>query len=92
MRALRTILTIVMDILIAVAIALTVRIVVLFFGQIAIQPWARSVIHFTQLLVIPFGMPPVKTPYHGVFDVNAALTIIALLAVEWVLSVVRARD
>lgn len=91
-KPVRSILTVVMDILVAVAIALTVRLIVVFFGQLSSQPWAEAVINFTSLLVIPFGVDAIKTPYGGYFDVNAALTIVVVLIIEWVLSVIRARD
>jgi uncharacterized protein YggT (Ycf19 family) len=87
----RTLITIVMDILVVIAIALTVRLVVLFFGQLAAQGWAQTVIALTKPLVIPFGVSAIKTPYGGVFDVNAALTVVVVLGIEWLLSGVRAR-
>lgn len=87
----RSLLTIVMNVLVIVAIVLTVRLVVLFFGQLASQDWAKTFQAFTDLLVIPFGLEPIKTPYGGVFDINAALTILVLLLAEWVLSTVRGR-
>ncbi len=87
----RTILTIVMDVLVIIAIADTLRIVVEFFGQLAAQRWGELVIAFTNPVVIDFGVEAIKTPYGGVFDVNAALTVVALLVAEWVLSVVRSR-
>jgi hypothetical protein len=80
-----------MNILIVVAIALTVRLVVVFFGQLAAQGWGETVVALTNPVVIPFGVDAIKTPYGGVFEVNAALTIVALLAIEWILSGVRSR-
>lgn len=91
-KPVRSILTIVMDLLVAVAIALTVRLIVVFFGQLASQAWAEAVVNFTALFVIPFGIDTIKTPYGGYFDVSAALTIVVVLVIEWVLSVIRARD
>ena len=88
----RTLLTVVMNVLVFVAIALTVRLVVMFFGQIASMDWAKAVVSVTNLLVIPFGIEPIKTPYGGVFDANAALTILVVLVAEWVLSLARGRD
>lgn len=90
-KPVRSILTVLMDVLVAVAIALTVRLIVVFFGQIAAQSWAAPVTTFTNLVVIPFGVGDIKTPYGGYFDVNAALTIVTALVLEWVLSVVRSR-
>lgn len=88
----RTLLTVVMNVLILVAILLTVRLVVMFFGQIASLEWAKTYVSVTNLLVIPFGIEAIKTPYGGVFDANAALTILLLLVVEWVLSLARGRS
>ncbi len=88
----RTLLTVVMNLLVFVAIALTVRLVVMFFGQIASLDWAKAVVSVTNLLVIPFGVESIKTPYGGVFDANAALTILVVLVAEWVLSLARGRN
>lgn len=90
-KPLRTVFTIIMDILVVVAIALTVRLVVMFFGQLAAQTWGEAVVALTNPLILPFGVDAIKTPYGGAFDVNAALTIVVLLAAEWLLSVVRSR-
>ena len=82
---------IVMDILIACAIAVTLRLGVEFFGQLAAQSWGKAIIAFTEPLVIPFGFSDIKTPYGGVFDVEAAATIGVFLIAEWVLSGIRNR-
>ncbi len=87
----RTIITIIMDVLVVIAVALTARLVVVFFGQLSAQAWAQSVIAITAPLVIPFGVDPIKTPYGGFFEVTTALTIVVVLAVEWLLSGIRAR-
>ena len=88
----RTLITVVMNILVFVAILLTIRLVVMFFGSIASMQWAESFVAITDLVVIPFGAEPIKTPYGGVFDVNAAITVVALLLAEWVLSLARSRS
>jgi uncharacterized membrane protein (DUF2068 family) len=90
-KPLRTVLTIVMDVLVAVAIALTVRLVIEFFGQLASQSWAEAIIALTNPLVLPLGVDDIKTPYGGVFDVEAAISIVVYLVAEWLLSVVRSR-
>lgn len=90
-RPLRTTLTIVMDVLIALAIVETVRLVILFFGRFAATGWGKAVIALTNPLTIPFGFEPIKTPYGGVFSINAVLTIVVLLLAEWILSVIRSR-
>lgn len=90
-RPARTFVTVVMDVLVVLAIALTIALVVAFFGQLAAQSWGHTVLALTKPLVIPFGVSPIKTPYGGVFSVNAALTIVVLLGLEWVLSGIRSR-
>jgi hypothetical protein len=90
-RPLRTALTIAMDVLIALAIVETVRLVVLFFGRFTAAGWGKAIIALTNPLTIPFGVDPIKTPYGGVFAVDVVLTIVVLLLAEWVLSVVRSR-
>jgi hypothetical protein len=81
-----------MNILIIVAVLDTARIVILFFGAIAAQSWAQAIISVTDFLVIPFGVAAIKTPYGGVFDVDAAITIAVLILVEWGLSIARNRS
>lgn len=87
----RTITTFIMNILIAIAIVLTARLVVEFFGQLAAQQWGKTLVALSSALVIPFGIEGIKTPYGGVFDVNAALTVLVVLGAEWLLSGVRSR-
>lgn len=87
----RTVITLIMNVLIAIAIALTARLVVEFFGQLAAQQWGKAIVALTDPLIIPFGIDGIKTPYGGVFDVNAALMIGLVLAAEWLLSGMRSR-
>ena len=90
-QAIRTVLTVAINVLIVCAIALCVRQAIVFSAQIASQPWAQAFNALTKHLVIPFGLQKIKTPYGGVFDVNNAVTIVALLLAEWGLTVVRDR-
>ncbi|MDR3687049.1 MAG: hypothetical protein P4L93_08860 [Coriobacteriia bacterium] len=90
-RAARTVLTVVVDILIAFAIALAIRQFLVFSGRIAHQGWAEAFNAITAKLVIPFGRADIKTPYGGVFDVDNALTVVVFVVAEWVLSSVRDR-
>lgn len=87
----RTVLSIVMDLIIVAAVAETVRMVVAFFGQLASQEWGKTIISLTDLITLPLGLDAIKTPYGGVFDVNGALTIVVFLLIEWALSSVRYR-
>jgi hypothetical protein len=90
-RPARLIVTILMDVLIVCAVAVTLRLGVRFFGQLAAQSWGKTVIAFTSPLVFPFGLHAIKTPYGGIFDVNAAVMVAVYLVVEWVLSGIRSR-
>lgn len=90
-KPLRTVLTIVMDILVAVAIAVTIRLVIDFFGQLSSQVWGKAISALTQPLIVPLGIEAIKTPYGGVFNVNAAFSVVLFLLAEWLLSVVRSR-
>lgn len=88
-KPVRTLITVFMDILVVVAIALTLRLVVGFFGVMAQQEWGKTLLDVTRFLVVPFGIESIETPYGGVFDVNATLTIVVLLFGEWLLSMLR---
>ncbi len=90
-KPVRKVLTIIMDVFVAVAIALTLRLVIEFFGQLSAQSWGEATIALTNPLTIPLGIDPIKTPYGGFFDVNAAFSVVLILVGEWVLSVVRSR-
>jgi len=87
----RTIVTLLMNVLIAIAIVLTARLVVEFFGQLAAQQWGKALVALSNPLLIPFGVDGIKTPYGGVFDVNAAIMIVLVLGAEWLLSGIRSR-
>jgi uncharacterized protein YggT (Ycf19 family) len=89
-QAIRTTLTITMNVLIAVAVVMAARMVVEFFGVLATQPWGEALIALTDPLVVPIA-EPIKTPYGGVFSLGAAATITLLVVAEWVLSIVRTR-
>ena len=85
----RTLITLLMDFLVVVAVVLVAHMVIVFFGQLAGQAWAKGIVALTSKAVIPFGVASIKTPYRGVFDVNAAGTVFVLLGIEWVLGGVR---
>jgi len=90
-RVVRGVLSICVNILLVVAVFLAIRIVVVFFGQLASQGWSQAVVSVTNYAVIPAGFGNIKTPYGGSFDVNAAISVVAVLFVEMVLSAVRDR-
>ncbi|MDO8949602.1 MAG: hypothetical protein Q7V61_03680 [Actinomycetota bacterium] len=84
-------LTIIMDVLVVVAICLTIGVVVRFFGSLADSSVGVSYLRFVSLITAPFGFGTVNTPYGGQFNVNAAATVGVVLVVEWILSVARRR-
>lgn len=90
-KAVRTVLTIIMDILVVLAIAITLRLIVAFFGVLAEQGWGEAILAITKPIVMPLGIRSISTPYGGVFDANAGVTVLLMLVAEWVLSLVRSR-
>lgn len=87
----RTVITIAMDVLVALSIALVFRVIVQFFGQLGNSDWGQVVLAFTKPITIPFGIDYVKTGYGGVLDMDAVLSIIVYMLAEWALSIVRPR-
>jgi putative copper export protein len=87
--AARTVVTLVMDVLVAVVVVSLAHLVAGFFGSVASSQWGKGLLGVSGLFVLPLGIAPIPTPYAGVFDVNAAATVMALLGVEWMLGLVR---
>lgn len=90
-KAVRTLLTILMDVLVVLAIAVTLRLIVAFFGTLASQGWGEAVLALTKPIVLPLGIRTINTPYGGVFDADAGVTVLLMLVAEWVLSLIRSR-
>lgn len=88
---LRTLITIVMNILVVIAVAVTIGLVIRFFGALASTEWGTAIVRLVDLVTLPAGVEDIKTPYGGVFDVNGALTVGVALLAEWLLSMFRSR-
>lgn len=87
--AARTAVTVLMDLFVAVAVVSLTHLVVTFFGAASSTSWGAALLRLTRYAVLPLGVPGVATPYAGMFDVNAAITVLVLLGLEWVLGLVR---
>lgn len=87
----RTALTVAMNVLFAFALLVTAGIIIEFFGALATTSWGEAIAGATEYFVLPIGVTSPRTPYGGVFDVDAAVTVVVLLLLEWTLSVVRSR-
>jgi hypothetical protein len=87
--AARTVITLLMDVLVAVAVMGLAHLVVGFFGSASATAWGKGILGVTGLFVLPFGISPLSTPYAGAFEVDAAATVLVLLGAEWVLGLVR---
>ncbi len=61
----RTILTIVMNLLIVLAVLVTAAIVIAFFGTLSSQTWGEAMVDIGGMVTIPFGVEAIKTPYGG---------------------------
>lgn len=88
-KAVHSVLSIVVWVLILILVALSIRQVIRFSGQVASQDWAMAFRMLSDNFVIPFNQKAIRTPYGGWFDVDNALTIVAVLAAEWGMSRVR---
>jgi hypothetical protein len=87
----RAVLTFLMNALFAVALVLVARILVRYFGVLA-SLWVSEVfVAFSDVFVIPVGLPDVHTLWGGVFDLDAAFTVGVVLVAEWGLGVWRSR-
>lgn len=87
----RTILSIITDVLMVVAVIETVRLVVMFFGGLSATDLGTTFIALTDRITLPLGLSPIKTPNGGVFDLDTVATIGAIVAVEWLLTLGRSR-
>jgi hypothetical protein len=85
----RTLLTIVMDVLIAAALIALTGLVFGFFGQLQAPAWGREIHALAARAVIPFGFKAIATPYGGSFSLDAVGSIILYVVAEWVLGMVR---
>lgn len=90
-KPVRSIITIVMNLLVIAAVVLAAGVVVEFFGALSAQTWGQAVVKVSDAITVPFGVGVIKTGYGGGFDIDAALTVMALLLAEWALSAVRVR-
>lgn len=91
-RTTRLAITAIMNVVLALALVLLARVIVEFFGAIATAGPARTFVMIVEPLVLPFELTSPRTPYGGVFDTDAALTVVLLVLMEWGLSAVRLRE
>ncbi|MDI6844059.1 MAG: hypothetical protein QMC94_06680 [Anaerosomatales bacterium] len=91
-RLVRLSLTICMDLLVLAAVVATGGLVIRFFGALASSSIGELLRPITDAVRLPLGLGGIKTPYGGVFDLDAAATVAAALFVEWVLAGVRRRS
>jgi len=81
-----------MDVLVVIAVCLTIGVVVRFFGALADSSVGESYLRFVSLITLPLGLSPIDTPYGGQFDVSGAVTVGIVLVIEWALSIARRRS
>jgi hypothetical protein len=80
-----------MNVLVAIAIIEAIRVVVAYFGVLSGTSVGELYLRASTVLVFPLGFPAVRSLYGGTFDVNAAMTVIICLVLEWILSIWRTR-
>ncbi len=86
---LRTVITVVMDVLVVFAVGLCAGLVVKFFEATAVTEWGVALVRVAEAVSLPLGIEDIPTPYGGYFDVELAGTVVAVLLIEWMLSVAR---
>ena len=77
----------VMDVLVVLAVLVLLRMTIGFFGGVAASGPGAWYLSVTRALVPPIaGAWSVRSPYGGVFSVDAGMVIVILLFAEWLLS------
>jgi hypothetical protein len=85
-------LTALMDAALVLAVLLLIRLAIGFFGIMTVNPAGSWYLAVTRPLAVPVvGDWAVRTPYGGVFSVDAGIVILGLLVVEWALATMRRR-
>jgi hypothetical protein len=87
----RRVLTICMNVLVVLAVLLTVHVVVRYFSVLSHSDVGAAFVAVSKRLVPGLGLATPHSLYGGVLDENASLTVIILLMAEWFLSVLRSR-
>jgi hypothetical protein len=72
-----------------VMLALLTRLVFEFFGELHRVALYKQVHSVTGHFLLPVHLPAFKTPYGGVFDSLAALSLVVVVGIEYVLSILR---
>ena len=85
-------LRILMDVLLVLAVLVLVRLVVAFFGVLAVSGPGAWYLGATRALVPPIaGAWSVRSPYGGVFSIDAGIVILVLLLAEWLFAMAARR-
>lgn len=87
----RSLITLGMNVLVVLAALVALGVVISYFGTLASTRVGEAYLELTDFLILPLGLPHVRSVYGGVFDVNAAMTVIIFLVLEWALGVWRSR-
>jgi len=85
-------LRLVSDVLLVLAVLVLLRLVVSFFGVLAVSGMGSWYLRLTGALVPPVaGVWVVRSPYGGVFSIDAAIVVAVLLLAEWLAAALSAR-
>ena len=88
----RRALTLLMDALVLIAVAVTAGIVSRFFGAVDSTLVGGRLGDIASALTVPLGLPSWQTPYAGAFHADTGVTVALVLCAEWLLSVFRRRS
>lgn len=89
--AVRNVIGVVIAVIVVVMLAVLVRIVFEFFGPLQQGDLYRQLVVWTDRLLLPVTVAGFKTPYAGEFNVQATLSLVAYLFLEYVLTALRRR-
>jgi len=85
----RLALLLVMNLLFVFCLLLVVRLFLLLFHPLSTLPVYKPLTALTAPLVLPAGMSNIPSQFNGFFEVNAAVTILLILVLEYLLGTVR---
>ncbi len=85
----RLVLTLIMNLLIVFGLLLLIRLFLVFFLPLHSVAIYKPLVSLTNPLVLPLQFSNIPTSFRGSFEVNTTISLLAILVVEYLMSVVR---
>lgn len=90
-RVLRNLIGVVVAVVVVAMLGLLARVVFQFFGALQSGGFHDALMTYTAPVVLPIPVGNPATPYGGVFDLRATLSLLVFLVVEFLLTGLRRR-